>query len=1031
MISSFVHLHIHSNYTLCKGASCIDDLCAAAAAQGATHLALTDTNGVYGLRWFLESARTYGLVPLIGADLQTDQTRAVVLVRSMTGYARLCRAISLLHREPTFSLSDYLQQSGAGLVVISHDPVLLRQLHHQTEADLYAEVIPYHNREQILRLARQLNIPPVASNAVYFVRPEDECIHRLLRAIDLNTTLDHLDNEECVSPRAFLASAQHMIDAFPDAPDAIENTQTIAFDCTLSFKFDSFIFASVQGANGEDAQDLLAREVQQGVRWRYRRTTSAIRNRLDYELKLIGDKGFAPYFLVVADIVRKAPRTCGRGSAAASLVSYALGITHVDPLRYDLFFDRFLNPGRVDPPDIDVDFPWDERDDVLDDIFQTYGVDGTAMIANHNTFKTRAAVREVAKVYGLPEGEISRVTRRITGYGQPNRIFALVQTHPVFRGIELDAPWPDIFRQAESIRGFPRHLSVHCGGVVIAPDGLDRYVPVQPAKKVLLTTSVRTGTQDAPEPVRVVQWEKDQSEAMGLIKIDILGNRSLAVIRDTLEAIREYHGVVIDYSNWHPEDDPQTRSMMAKGDTIGVFYVESPAMRQLMKKAGTGDFEHLVIHSSIIRPAANEYINEYVRRLKGGTFEYLHPRLESILKESYGIMVYQEDVSRVAMALAGFDSTMADQLRKIISKKNKQKTLEEYRQKFYAGARENSVETDVCDAVWKMIVSFAGYSFCKPHSASYALVSFKSAFLRAHYPEEFMAAVLSNQGGYYSPFAYLSEARRMGINILLPDINQSRIHYVGHHKTIRIGLMQIKGLGENAMKQVIADRERRGPFSSFDAFCQRVSLDPSDTERLIMAGCFDEVECSKSRPRLIWQLHLSQNRYQKRVATTLSLFDEPEVSPDIPDYEGTTVLQQEIDTLGFLISRHPLTLYSDRLKHHNVIAARELNRYVDRRVHVLGWLITRKAVSTSKQDLMEFLSFEDTTAIYETVFFPKVYSRFIHMIRYHHPYILGGVVRSEYGAVTLHVDQIDSLAEPVPSLQNRQRSPGRRVPRTV
>ncbi|HHE47180.1 MAG TPA: DNA polymerase III subunit alpha, partial [Bacteroidetes bacterium] len=717
---------------------------------------------------------------------------------------------------------------------------------------------------------------------------------------------------------------------------------------------------------------------------------------------LIDDKGYAPVFLVVEDIVGQSPRTCGRGSAAASIVSYCLGITHVDPIRHKLFFERFINSARVDPPDIDVDFAWDERNDVLDYVFGKYGVDRSAMVANHVSFQKRAAIRETAKVYGLPDAEISAVTGRI-GHGF-SFIGLPVEEHPALRDHGFPDPWPEILQWADRLVDIPRHVSVHCGGVVITPGPTTDWVP----------------TEVAPKGVRIIQWEKDQTEDSGLVKIDLLGNRSIAVIRDTIAAVKENYGVELDYASLNPLDDPDTQALLARGDTMGVFYVESPATRLLQKKAGVGDYEHLVLHSSIIRPAANPYINDYLRRLKGEPYEPLHPLIGGILDDNYGIMVYQEDVTRVAMELAGFSLADAEELRKIISKKHKHRRLMDLRQRFFAGAGQRGADEEQINRVWDMIMSFAGYSFCKPHSASYALVSFKSAFLRAHYPAEFMAAVISNQGGFYSTFAYISEARRMKLRALPPDINESEIRYVGRDDWIRVGFMQIKGLSRGAMEGIVARRDR--PYSSFDDCLRRVELSPSDAKLLVKAGCFDRVEGNtalsippltanakskhhhRTRPQLLWRLALSADRSGSD--TQGDLFSEsPPSIPNPPEYSEATILKLEIETLGFLISRHPLELYRDRIDEKRVVQAVDLPGHVGEKVEFIGWLVTGKVVTTKDREAMEFTTFEDTSGLIETVFFPDAFKRFSHILSYTRPYRLFGRVEEDFGAVTVTVER--------------------------
>ncbi|MBN2241465.1 MAG: DNA polymerase III subunit alpha [Acidobacteria bacterium] len=991
----FVHLNVHSNYSFCRGASKIEDLVDAALARGMPAMALTDINGVYGLVWFLQYARERGLRPIVGSELKTETERAVLLARNRQGYETLCRIISRRLSEEGFRLSDALMQDREHLVVMSDRVPLLRALGRGNgTSGLYVELNDPGAEPPLMDFSRRSGVPPVATNDVYFADPCGFSLHRLLRAIDLNTSLSRVPPEELAGEDRWLKTARDMARRYPHVPGALENTERIAAECSADLDIGRLVFPSYDPPDGADAFEYLREECYRGAEWRYGELSDSVLKRLGHELGIIKDKGFATYFLVVRDIVRQSGRTCGRGSAAASLVSYCLGITHVEPITHNLFFERFLNEGRSDPPDIDIDFPWDERDRVFDYVFQKYGSCRAAMISNHVGFGARAAVREVAKVYGLPEREINAVTGRMGYFWRVGQLEDSIRNHPVYKDMDLKPPWPEIVRLAVKLEGYPRHLSVHCGGIVVVPDRIDRYVPVEPA----------------PKGVPIVQWEKDQAEDAGLIKIDLLGNRSLAVIRDALAAIRENCGTDIDYERWDPTRDAKTRDFMRRGDTMGVFYVESPSMRQLQKKCGTGDFDHLVIHSSIIRPAANRYIREYVRRLRGGAYDPLHPILDEVLRETYGIMVYQEDVSKIAMAMSGFSAADADLLRKIISKKRAARKLEDYRERFHAGAAARGVSRDVAEKVWDMIMSFSGYSFCKPHSASYALVSYKSCWLRAHYPAEFMAAVLTNRGGYYSAFAYVSEARRMGLQVLMPDVNSSRREYRGRGKKIRVGLMQLKGLREKALRAVVEER-RNGPYASFEDFLRRVPLDPADAKILVKTGACDSISGGATRPEMIWTaLALHERRAARRPAVRTLFQDmDPVVPPRVPRYSARTVLEHEIETLDFLISRHPLSLYAEPLSRLKYVRGADLYKYVGRRVTAVGWWVTGKAVTTRQEEPMEFISFEDTTALYETTFFPEAYARFCHMMGRCRPYVLTGLVEEDFGAVSLTVDSVRFL----------------------
>ncbi|MBN1781203.1 DNA polymerase III subunit alpha [bacterium] len=990
---NFTHLHTHSHFSMMRGTAGLAELCRRTADLGMHHLAVTDTNGLYGLMFFLDIADETGIQPVTGAEIVTPKERAVILVRNPEGYASLCRLLTLRHCDAGFDLSGELRQNSGGLVILSDSPALLVQLRQQKH--VYAELMTGRHWRPVLRHAEENGILPVATAGVHFLMPDEWHLHRLLRAIDLNTKLSRLPAHECAPAAAWLKSRDQMLNDFPGRPDAVDITSEIAGACSFRPARDSILDAGFEGLNRSEIMQHLRQKCIRGARWRYGDLTPPVRERLAYELDIVESKGFGSIFLMMEDIVSQAPRTCGRGSAAASIVSYVLGITHVDPLKYNLFFERFLNPGRKDPPDIDVDFPWDERDGILDYVFEKYG-DRAAMVANHVGFRLRAAVREVAKVYGLPDAEIKQVTDRLSNLWawESDSVEAVVRSHPMFRGLTLDPPWPDILKWAARMRGMVRYLSVHCGGVVIVPDRLDRYVPCE----------------NAPKGVRIIQWEKDQTEDSGLVKMDLLGNRSLAVIRDALAAVYGNTGEIIRYSDLNPLDDTATQDLIRRGDTVGVFYIESPAMRQLQKKTNVGDYGHLVIHSSIIRPAANTYINAYVRRLKGEAYDPLHPVLDDVLKETYGIMVYQEDVTKVSMQLAGFSAVDGDGLRKTLSKKRNHRKLSAYREQFFRGAAERGTDSGTISQIWDMILSFSGYSFCKPHSASYALVSFKSAWLRAHHPAEFMAAVISNQGGYYSTFAYINEARRMGLHILPPDINASEKQYTGRPNRLRIGLMQLKGLKTGALGSVLENRMQNGPYRSFDDFRRRLILDPSDMRILIKAGCFDRISGGRSRAELLWQVYADRKPATGSGQTVLSLFDEEIMRiPDLGRYDFKTLLLHEVEVLGFPLSVHPLDLYRDCLEGLQFIRAADMHKHAGRIVTMIGWWVTNKTVFTGKEEPMSFISFEDTTALYETIFFPGAFNRFCNQWSQTRPALLRGRIEDDLGALSLNVHEMGFL----------------------
>ena len=692
----------------------------------------------------------------------------------------------------------------------------------------------------MLAAARRLGIPAAVTNAVAMAHPEDWSRHRLIRAIHLNTTLSACPPARLSARDSWLRPAADLDRLFPDCPEAVREAEAIAERC--AYRIPSGRIVAPRLAAPDESLRRLRALAYAGAGRRYGTVAPVTRDRLELELDIIARKGFADYFLVVHDIVQHGPTHCGRGSVANSIVSYCLGITHVEPLGAGLLFERFLNPERKDPPDIDLDFPWDERDKVLAYVFQTYPRPQAAMVANHNCFRLRGALREVAKVHGRPAGEIREVTRRIPIF-EDDPLEETLATHPNFRELDLPASWRDFARMAAPLVGLPRHLSVHPGGVVIVPTSLTDYVPIEPAAKAL------DGRPDLTVPV--IQFEKDGAEDAGLVKIDLLGNRSLAVIRDAIAAVHGNTGRRIDYTSSDAGEDQATRALFRTGQTMGVFYTESPASRALCAKSRAETFDLLVLNTSIIRPASNRYIRTYLERLHGAPYEPLHPILRDTLAETFGVMVYQEDVVNVCAVFAGMPLATADGLRKSLSKKRPAKQLAGYAEEFFAGALALGREPEVIKRVWAMIMSFAGYSFCKGHSASYIQVAQHSCYLRAHYPAEFMAAVLANGGGFYHPFAYVAEAMRMGLTVHPPDVNASEFRCTGRGREVRIGLQFVKGLSSAGAERVLAGR--RAYTSLFD-LRSRTGIATDDLRALIKVGALDSIADGWTRPMMLWMM---------------------------------------------------------------------------------------------------------------------------------------------------------------------------------
>ncbi|BDD85847.1 DNA polymerase III subunit alpha [Desulfofustis limnaeus] len=996
-----IPLRVRSHYSLLAGTASPAALCRQARQYGYRRLALTDRDNLYGLWPFLSACRQEGVMPIVAAELSCGLQRpgrVVALACNDDGYANLCRLITRA-KNPAGADDGPDPECFSGLLVLTDDDGLLEFFHGagvRVAADLGNR--PTAAGSRLRALARRLGVPAAATPDASLGEAGEQDLFRVLQAIGAGVMLNQLPQRGAKAGGAApLERVEEYQRRFAVWPEALRATEEIAEQCHFTGPRFGIVMPPWNDVDGRSAAIVLREQAYHGAVFRYGEDLSeTVVERLEHELHVICQMDFASYFLVVRDIVRPpgtgaeaGHRICGRGSGAASLVAYCLGITNVCPIRHNLYFERFLNQGRRDPPDIDVDFAWDERDAVLARVFDTFGA-RAAMVCNHVCFQPRMAIRETARVMGLANDEISRLTKRLPWFYHSHQddLQEQLAELPSLRDQDFSGPWAEIISLANRLIGMPRYLSVHPGGVVITPAPVSRYVPVERAAK----------------GVPLIQWEKDGAERAGLVKIDLLGNRSLGVIRDALANLAA-NGIPLDERSWQPEDDRATRAAVGRGETLGCFYIESPAMRLLQRKAGSGDFEQLVIQSSIIRPAANEFVREYVRRLHGGGWQPLHPALEEVLEETYGLMVYQEDVSRVAVALAGFSHAEADALRKVLSKKDRATRLADYRQAFLQGCRQRGVGQQDSERMWAMMMSFDGYSFCKPHSASYARVSFQAAYLKTHAPAEFMAAVLSNQGGYYSTFAYVSEAKRMGLVIERPDVAVSEYRWYGRGKRIRVGLQAVRSLSQETAERLLAAR-RRASFHDLRDFLQRARPAEDELRSLIDAGALDGLDPAGNRSSLHWQ---AAALVRQRVgAPHGSLYAAPSAAfPALPRPDQLQWLRREYHALGFLCCHHPLSLR--KYREPGLVKINSLASRVGQIVQLAGWLLTGKLVSTKRGETMEFLTFEDETGMVETTFFPQTYRRYAHLLTGNRPYRLSGLVESDYGAVTVTVDRIVPL----------------------
>lgn len=970
-------IHCRSHYSLLNGILSPEEICRHSLLMGAGAVGISDINNFHGLIKFAFTAKEMGLKALYGTAIHAGGSHLFsLLCLTAAGFARANKIISSLldDEDPDYDpVADLLVGGWDGLTVVSADKKVLFRLRGRQNVNLFAGL--YYGRPfaDLHRWAVDADIPVMALNDAVYLKDDDNLLFRVLRSMDLNMKLDMLSPGESLGRDHEFASGSQMDCFFSAVPEALFNTEDYVRKADGFIFPDKYIFPSFNGLNSHAAFYMLKALCLDGVKKRYGVLTTLVESRLTYELSIIVEKRFSGYFLVVHDVVSRFPRTCGRGSAAASIVSYLLGITHVDPLKYDLFFERFLNSGRKDPPDIDVDFPWDERAQALAYVFRKYK-GSSGMVADHVTFGPRSAIREPARIMGMDPAEIRRVSN-LWRKGNINEI-------------------PSVLRRiASRLYGKPRYLGTHPGGVVITPGPITNYTTIQ----------------KSPLGWPVIAWEKDGTEDAGLVKIDFLGNRSLGVLRDCIIQVnnKNEQGEKIQWDSFSPVGDNETRKQIEKGETLGVFYIESPATRQLLKKMSRGSYEHIVIASSIIRPAANRYINEFVRRLKGGSYKRLPEPIGSLLNETCGIMVYQEDVARIAIA-AGFSVTEADTLRKVLARKDRLKRLGSFEKKFRLTAASRGIDSEVVRELWSGILSFDGYSFSKAHSASYALVSYKLAWLKRYYPLIFFTGVINNGGGYYSRQTYLNAVRRYGFDIKSPDINISSMEYISTENTLIIGFLQLKGISVSLLEKIISNRDVKGSFQNYFDFLNRIDPDIASLRILVRSGTLDSISEGLTRPQLIWV-----SFYRDTVS---DFFGAPAVPDCIKDYSSSLKLLDEVRTTGIVMSRHPLNIFRKRFASvfvksgcSRLIDSRAIKNNVGNRVAIAGSHAAEKEVKTSRNKAMSFVSFEDPYSLFETVIFPEVYKRQRDTLEEGTAFVITGIVEKESDSFQIQIDGLHPL----------------------
>jgi len=1012
MDTSFVHLHCHSNYSLLDGVAGIDDLIGKAAAFGMKALALTDHNTLSGAVEFFEKAKAKGMHPIIGCEVTLeDSSSLILLVKNKEGYTNLCRIITtgqLKKGHLNFSLSeDDVFKNRSGLIFLSggKNGKITKLINKRKNEEAAREIIKYKKmfgRDFYIELnyltsedkltvyklyeaAKLHAVPVVATNNVHLINKDGDAVRRVLHAISENTTLEKLGYTG--SKEQYFKSAKEMAEIFRRYPGAIKTSYEIAKKCTFSFSLGKPVFPVLDLPEGETPYSLLWKKCFEGLKKKYNPITEDIMNRLVYELSIIKELGFADYFLIVKDIVeycKKERIPCvGRGSAADSLVSYILDITKVDPIRYNLYFERFLNPERKEPPDIDLDICWRKRDDVLDYVYKKYGHDKTAMICTFNTFKIRSAVGDVAKTFGLPEEEIRSLTKSLP-HQSVDKIDDVLKTIPECKSHPISGKiYKNILATSKIIGGFPRYLSVHLGGVIIAPDEITHYTPLEESGKGLI----------------ISQYDMHSIEKLGLVKMDLLGIRMLSALSDCLKTTN------VDNYDTLPEDDKPTTDMIMKGETVGCFQLESPGMRSLLKKLNAKNMDDIIAAISVIRPGPAEggMKDLYIKRKAGlEKVEYPHPCLEPVLEDTFGVVLYQEQVLMIAHAAAGFSLGEADLLRRAMTKSRDRKTMLSVKNKFVTGALSNGLDEPGALKIWKLMENFVGYGFNKAHSATYGMIAYHSAYMKKHYPAAFMTAVLNNGGGFYSMAEYIEECRRLGITILPPDVNISEKNFTFKSNTILSGLFPVFELSRKTINTILENRKKNLFKDIFD-FLRRVRPEEREAVNLAKCGAFRSFEQSETESLAKIKIFFKNMR---KVSTASYLTK----NISLPSYSIEQRVINELEILRYAVSAHPLSLFKEIDSDPSITVSDDLEKKKDQKVKVAGWLVTMRRAPSKKGGYMKFVTIEDRKGLIECILFPDVYREFGSVLKGYGPYIVVGKVQSRVaGEANVIVEKISKL----------------------
>ncbi|MBU1913178.1 MAG: DNA polymerase III subunit alpha [Candidatus Omnitrophica bacterium] len=1016
--SDFVHLHVHTQYSLLDGACLISHLTDLARRMKMPACAITDHGNMFGAIEFYQSCISHGIKPIIGSEVyiapkgrlektyssgEETANHLILLVRDETGYKNLMKLVSIGYLEGFYYKpridKEVLAKYSEGLIALSsclkgeiprfamnNKEEKVRQLAAEYrdimgKENFYFELqdnsIPEQKQvaNELIRLGKELGIGLVATNDVHYLTKDSAKAHEALLCIQTQTTLSDPNRMRLQTDQFYFKSAEEMKALFREVPEAISNTIKIAERCNLELDFKKTFLPHYIVPQGTTREKYIKDLCEQNLPLRYKEITPQIKNRLENELKVINKAGYTSYFLIVWDFVNYAKSKGiavgpGRGSAAGSIASYLLGITDIDPLRYKLLFERFLNSERVSMPDIDIDFCYEKRGEVIDYVIQKYGKDNVAQIITFGTMAARAVLRDVGRAMNLPYADVDKIAKLVPMDPDVTLELALQQEPEIAKLYKEDLRVRELIDISKKLEGLTRHASTHAAGVVISEDLLTNHVPLFKTSDDQISTGYAMGSL----------------EKIGLLKMDFLGLRTLTVIQEALKIINRVNQISLKVENI-PMDDPKTYKLLNNAESTGIFQLESSGMRDLLRKLKAEKFEDIIALLALYRPGpiGSGMLDDYMKRKHGKVdVRYDHPLLEASLKETYGIIVYQEQVMTIVSSLAGFSLAQADLLRRAIGKKTPE-IMEQQRKAFIDGAVKNKIDRRIAEKIFSLIEHFAGYGFNKSHSAAYAMISYRTAYLKANYPVEFMTALLTSEKDNTDKIVeYIDEAERMGIKILPPDINESYANFTMINKNeIRFGLSAVKNVGEGAIESIIEARKKYGRFSSLYEFCERTDsrlVNKKVLESLIKCGAFDSAGLRRSQLMAILAeaMDAASSAHKESAAGQMTLFTETSSSrqvPDMKEWPESQLLNFEKEMIGFYITGHPLAKYEKILKEYSTAASTGLKDLEDGQKVWFGGIINKIKNTVTKRagEKMAIMMMEDMEGSVEALVFPNSY----------------------------------------------------------